>query len=400
MISITSHSRRAGGYRLASVALQTADKSSSSMLSITRSRLPLTRQYSTGVSRFCNQCSHRKTAANQVRLGGAQSVFARSIVRFGNQQRALAGKPTRKERKAMARAKSRRNRDSISSSATATVEAGSNGASRSASANSLKQRRRRRPWPNRKQVQYIALRVPPLLLLTYGLMLSSDHPQYGYKYGMSPGGVSMCVGPSMTPSLRHFDVVVRETLSYRMLPDMLRRELKVGDIVVYVVDTDRGLFGCRFVTKRIVATGGMAVDRLGQYADWYSKDINHGILPDPNNTSEMVQDEDYVKVYGHQTNQNKCIEKRIIVVPEGHVWLEGDAPLYSIDSRHYGPVPTGKIRGRIVGRAWPWKRDGEHDGLSISAKRPDPLSVEELVGGKYGFVKAPPTAAEASMSAT
>ena len=207
----------------------------------------------------------------------------------------------------------------------------------------------------------------------------------------------MCVGPSMTPTLRHFDIVVRETVSYRMLPDMLRRELKVGDIVVYVVDTDRGLFGCRFVTKRIVATGGMAVDRLGQYADWYSKDINYGILPDPNNTSEMVQDEDYVKAYGHQTNQNKCNEKRIIVVPEGHMWLEGDAPLYSIDSRHYGPVPIRSVRGRIVGRAWPWKRDGEHDGLSINAKRPDPLSVEELVGGKYGFVKAPPTVAEASI---
>jgi signal peptidase I len=42
-----------------------------------------------------------------------------------------------------------------------------------------------------------------------------------------------------------------------------------------------------------------------------------------------------------------------IVVPTGHVWLEGDNPLQSTDSRNYGPVPLGLVRGRIVLRFWP-----------------------------------------------
>ncbi|XP_065611515.1 mitochondrial inner membrane protease subunit 1 isoform X3 [Cyrtonyx montezumae] len=34
-------------------------------------------------------------------------------------------------------------------------------------------------------------------------------------------------------------------------------------------------------------------------------------------------------------------------VPKGHVWLEGDNLRNSTDSRCYGPVPYGLIRGRI-----------------------------------------------------
>ena len=33
-------------------------------------------------------------------------------------------------------------------------------------------------------------------------------------------------------------------------------------------------------------------------------------------------------------------------IPKGHVWLLGDNPNYSKDSRDYGPVPYGLIRGR------------------------------------------------------
>ncbi|XP_029411063.1 mitochondrial inner membrane protease subunit 1 isoform X3 [Nannospalax galili] len=36
-----------------------------------------------------------------------------------------------------------------------------------------------------------------------------------------------------------------------------------------------------------------------------------------------------------------------IKVPRGHVWLEGDNLQNSTDSRYYGPIPYGLIRGRI-----------------------------------------------------
>jgi len=43
----------------------------------------------------------------------------------------------------------------------------------------------------------------------------------------------------------------------------------------------------------------------------------------------------------------------LLVVPDGHVWVEGDNPANSADSRQYGPVPASLIIGRVVARVWP-----------------------------------------------
>jgi signal peptidase I len=45
--------------------------------------------------------------------------------------------------------------------------------------------------------------------------------------------------------------------------------------------------------------------------------------------------------------------RQLVVVPDGHVWLEGDNPSNSSDSRHYGPVPASLIVGRVLFRIWP-----------------------------------------------
>jgi len=42
----------------------------------------------------------------------------------------------------------------------------------------------------------------------------------------------------------------------------------------------------------------------------------------------------------------------------GHVWLEGDDPEHSTDSRHFGPVPIGLVQGRAVYRYFPPARAG------------------------------------------
>lgn len=40
-------------------------------------------------------------------------------------------------------------------------------------------------------------------------------------------------------------------------------------------------------------------------------------------------------------------------VPLHHVWLQGDNTRNSNDSRVYGPVACGLVRGRVVARVWP-----------------------------------------------
>ncbi|KXJ23196.1 Mitochondrial inner membrane protease subunit 1 [Exaiptasia diaphana] len=51
-------------------------------------------------------------------------------------------------------------------------------------------------------------------------------------------------------------------------------------------------------------------------------------------------------------------EDDYIKVPKGHVWLLGDNPDDSRDSRDYGPVPYGLITGRVCFKVWPLSEFG------------------------------------------
>ncbi|WCJ28073.1 Mitochondrial inner membrane protease subunit 1 [Euphorbia peplus] len=82
---------------------------------------------------------------------------------------------------------------------------------------------------------------------------------------------------------------------------------------------------------------------------------------------------DIVVFCSPQNHKEKCI-KRIIglpgdwianqsgdveQVPEGRCWVEGDNLLTSMDSRHFGPVPLGLIKGRVTHIVWPPSRIGK-----------------------------------------
>jgi nickel-type superoxide dismutase maturation protease len=41
------------------------------------------------------------------------------------------------------------------------------------------------------------------------------------------------------------------------------------------------------------------------------------------------------------------------VEPDGRVWLEGDNPFGSTDSRDLGPLPAESVHARVVWRLWP-----------------------------------------------
>mmetsp|Transcript_5328 Transcript_5328/g.11745 ORF Transcript_5328/g.11745 Transcript_5328/m.11745 type:complete len:166 (+) Transcript_5328:238-735(+) len=52
-------------------------------------------------------------------------------------------------------------------------------------------------------------------------------------------------------------------------------------------------------------------------------------------------------------NNRRRIRSSGIVVPDGHIWVEGDNPWNSSDSRNYGAVPASLITGRVLCRIWP-----------------------------------------------
>lgn len=47
-----------------------------------------------------------------------------------------------------------------------------------------------------------------------------------------------------------------------------------------------------------------------------------------------------------------------VVIPQGHVWVEGDESFHTEDSNHFGPVPLALIDSKLAFIIWPWDRRG------------------------------------------
>ncbi|KAJ6809238.1 putative mitochondrial inner membrane protease subunit 1 isoform X2 [Iris pallida] len=124
--------------------------------------------------------------------------------------------------------------------------------------------------------------------------------------------VALLRGPSMLPSVSITgDVVAVDRVSAR------RGSVGVGDIVLVTApDNPR-----KVIAKRVTGLGGDAVT----------------FLVDPSSSQE---------------------ESETVVVPNGHVWIQGDNIYDSRDSRQFGPVPYGLIQGRVFFRLWPLERFG------------------------------------------
>ncbi|XP_052177324.1 uncharacterized protein LOC127791466 [Diospyros lotus] len=117
---------------------------------------------------------------------------------------------------------------------------------------------------------------------------------------------SLVYGPSMLPTLNLTgDVILVDRVSTRL------GKVGLGDLVLVQSPLNPRMM----VTKRIVGMEGDAVS----------------FLVDPVNSDRF----------------------QTLVVPKGHAWIQGDNIYSSRDSRHYGPVPYGLIRGKVWFRVWP-----------------------------------------------
>jgi hypothetical protein len=59
----------------------------------------------------------------------------------------------------------------------------------------------------------------------------------------------------------------------------------------------------------------------------------------------------------------------------GHVWLEGDNLQNSTDSRYYGPIPYGLVRGRIFFKV---QYSASHVSFILWARKKKSFSQNEL----------------------
>jgi len=140
------------------------------------------------------------------------------------------------------------------------------------------------------------------LLLTTGAIV--QFASIVYVVNNYVAELTSCIGPSMLPTINKAgDLVLSEHLTF------LFRDPKVGDVVLCKSPKDPKQVVC----KRVV---GMPYDMV-------------------------------------RTTKGKNGPPVEVIVPRGHVWIEGDNPKNSTDSRYYGPVPQALIRGRVLFKIWP-----------------------------------------------
>jgi signal peptidase I len=192
----------------------------------------------------------------------------------------------------------------------------------------------------------------------------------------------------------------------------LKRPWQKGDVVTLYCPKTKTT-----VTKRIIGIGGDTINAFGEYAHEYyyssrhrrSRYLDtdstvataeaagvpyHPLFPIPfcqqqqfTATATATTTNESSNTSNHNNNNNYYYYYyHYYTVPPNHVWLEGDNPLQSTDSRHYGPVSVMSLRGRVVLRLWPISStttiDGSDKGYSsnrmIDNKRPPPCPPERF----------------------
>jgi len=250
-------------------------------------------------------------------------------------------------------------------------------------------------------------------LIVVGAYVDTDDDYFFYFHPL-PFAFNIGSGPSMLPTIplgihfhlrdcwshrlfwldiNHFKNCLSSLLSDRSTTQQkisfasFRRPWKKGDIVTLYNPFTESLN-----TKRIVGLGGDSIQVFGEYAHEFNRAMevdgitNHTRV---DNDCGVPRDERYPTTFCRRVSldgrdqplKQLCHYETTLIVPENHVWLEGDNPLFSIDSRHYGPLPVSSLRGRIVLYLWPMSYNSK-----LHSKRPTPFMNDEWLE-MYGILQ-------------
>lgn len=251
----------------------------------------------------------------------------------------------------------------------------------------------------------LGFRLPFFLAISY--LLTDENT--------SPYIIQCSLGPSMLPTIQFAgDIWLIETGAWgqawrRLVGGQNEDSLSdlttlydVGDLVIWE-NPDNRKRSC----KRIIGLEGDTIDRDGEYNKLYKYRSDSGVVWPKNKDGMMCHVFGAYSVNKTGDENNDIVNSRddqlwaveqseTFVVPKQCVWLEGDCPLFSMDSRQYGPIHVSNLRGRLVFRLWPWSRrdltnDEQNSYLSscrISRTRPVPYSsIEPYIGKRFNFYR-------------
>lgn len=148
----------------------------------------------------------------------------------------------------------------------------------------------------------------------------------------------------MEPTLYSNNILITDRISPRL------NRIQRGDIIIAKSPSNPSQHVC----KRVI---GLPGDRISVESPLnFNPFANSSKTSTHVETGEQLVIDDGPKIDAgsgltFSINKLKCND---VVVPRGHVWIEGDNSENSSDSRYYGPIPQGLIRSKAIFRIWPF----------------------------------------------
>lgn len=156
----------------------------------------------------------------------------------------------------------------------------------------------------------------------------------------------------MEPTIQTNNILLTERISKRF------QNYERGDVVIAKNPIEPKMMIC----KRVVGLPGdkihmkpkLSLNPFGSSKSEVNKDDSiREIMPFADLEEDEAFDTDKSRHINNQESAMRTFRSKVVIVPKGHLWLEGDNSENSIDSRTYGPVPMGLIQSRAAVRLYP-----------------------------------------------